>query len=493
VHSVLNDAFRRRVQQERGRVIRSIRAIPPRDLWTQRVLVRIDPYDEEIRQTSPTLELLSSAGARVTVITEEPERIIESDIFCNEAFSLSHEVRASTIALAKKAKVAVAGLQFERQLNQLEAVLTAPESPVIAILGGKLSTTRLLLTAQIARRADRVFIGGELCIPFLLARNVRCAHHGVTGEMVGWADKMLEDARQEKRFIFTPQDFTVLNESDFDRFLHGEKFVFGPPLRNVTEEEINSEDVIGDIGPVTQWNWTDNFGSARTIFWHGPLGITECEAFSAGTTFLANALAFEADSLHRGIVCGQSLTASIRRARISGRITRYISSAASSALYYFAGQPLPAVEVLSERAHGLRKPCRILIPLTGTNRDAGLIKTAAQLIAPNTRVFLLYVRRGFDEERYPDFAAAMTGNQKYARRVESEAIFARANAILAEHGLIAAAQNTAQGKPQDIILRYAKRLGAQVVLEEGPSNILLIADKPGEVMQHAQANNQSAA
>ena len=434
--------------------------------------------------------MLSSVGARVTVITEEPERTIDCDIFCNEAFSLSHEVRTSTIDIAKKARVAVAGFQFERELRQLEAVLAALESPVIAFLGGELSRTDLLLVSSISRRADRAFIGGELCVPFLRAKHVRCASHSVTGEMIDWAGKIMEDARQEKRFIFTPEDFAVLNEGEFKRFVHGQPFVLDPPVRYVKGDELNVDDVICDIGPVTQWIWSDYLGSARTIFWHGPLGITEWQAFAEGTTFLANALAGQADSLHHGLVCGHSLTSFIRRAQISRRIMRYFSSASSAALHYFAGEPLPAVEVLNERSHGRPKPRRILIPLNGTSRDAALIDTGAQLIPPDTHVFLLHVRQGFDEERYPDFVAAMTAEERYQRRVESEAIFARANAMLAEHGFIATAQIAAQGKPHEIISRYANRLRAEMVLEQRSSTVLRATEDSGEGALQLLAGNR---
>ena len=169
---------------------------------------------------------------------------------------------------------------------------------------------------------------------------------GVTGDMVDLAARILEEAREEKRSIITPADFTVLNEDDFKRFSSGEKFAFGPPLRHVKENEIKPGDIICDIGPLTRWSWSDSISLARTVFWHGPLGITEIDVFSRGTRFLAAALAGEAGAFQRGIVCGRSLVASIRRAHISGRIIRHLTPAGSAALFYFAGQPLPAVEVL---------------------------------------------------------------------------------------------------------------------------------------------------
>src|SRR5918994_3062483 len=169
--------------------VASIDTIPPKELEGQSVLVRIDAEDEaKLRDSLPTLALISEAGARVAVAThcglgpDAPtadavgvqlseflgravgklnewkgeaglravshlsageimvienlafdageaagdDRLADalaqlSDIYCNDAFALSHEVRASTVGVAKRTKRAVAGLAFERELGRLEA------------------------------------------------------------------------------------------------------------------------------------------------------------------------------------------------------------------------------------------------------------------------------------------------------------------------------------------------------------------------------------
>jgi nucleotide-binding universal stress UspA family protein len=76
--------------------------------------------------------------------------------------------------------------------------------------------------------------------------------------------------------------------------------------------------------------------------------------------------------------------------------------------------------------------------------------------------FLLHARSGPDEERYPDFKWA-SETERYERGVESERIFARANAILASRGLIPSGQLVAQGDPEEIILRVANRMAAELI------------------------------
>ena len=91
------------------------------------------------------------------------------DIYCNEAFGISHEVRASTVGAAMLARQSVAGLCFDSTLRTLSEILDAPARPFLAIFGGIRSTSKLLLMSEIASRADVVLLGGEMCLPFLAA------------------------------------------------------------------------------------------------------------------------------------------------------------------------------------------------------------------------------------------------------------------------------------------------------------------------------------
>lgn len=106
------------------------------------------------------------------------------DIYCNDAFALSHEVRASTVGAAGAAKLAVAGLAFEREWNILNLTLDHPQRPLFALLGGSLSEEKLLLAEEISRRAEIMFVAGEFCFPFLVARGDIPGSREVTDEMV---------------------------------------------------------------------------------------------------------------------------------------------------------------------------------------------------------------------------------------------------------------------------------------------------------------------
>ena len=123
-----------------------------------------------------------------------------------------------------------------------------------------------------------------------------------------------------------------------------------------------------------------------------------------------------------------------------------------------------------------RKPLRILIPLSGADGDISALHVAAEMAPRDSEFFLLHARSWPDDERYPDFKRASEA-ERFERGIESERIFARANAILASRGLISVGQLVAQGDPEEIILRVANRMAAEL--------IVLTASGPRRVIEHA--------
>jgi len=116
-----------------------------------------------------------------------------------------------------------------------------------------------------------------------------------------------------------------------------------------------------------------------------------------------------------------------------------------------------------------RETLRILIPLSGAESDASALHVAAEMASRDAEFFLLHACPGPDEERYPDFRRASEA-ERFERGVESERVFARANAILASRGLISTGQLAAQGNPAEITLRVANQMAAElIVLAAGAS------------------------
>ena len=506
-------------------LITRIDSIPKEQLRGQAVLVRIDAENEaKLQDALPTLFVLLQSGARIVIATHSPvhnalakltdalgrpirklhewrgeaglravAQMLDGDIvmikdlalepgettddddladalshlcgiYCNEAFALSHELRASTVGVARKARLTAAGLAFHHDLRALERVLQEPRQFVLALLGGALSEETLLLAEGVARDSDRVLIGGQLCLPFLRSRGIAFTGPVVTGELIRIAERMMTDASNDKRFVLTPFDFTVVDRHTFEKLARAEPFPLGPPALNVQENQIKPDHVICDIGTVTQWNWNEYFGAARQVFWHGPLGVCEIDSFCAGTRFLAEKLALRsAGDFNRVVICGVSLLRALHSIEFPKDRVHHFTPAGRTALHFFAGHPLPAVDALGAAHRAKPQPCRILIPLDGSDTDFDALD-AVWTLPRDAQLFLLHVRPGLDEEQYPDVIDALSETDRLARRAESDRIFARADAILATFGFTSAHQMSAQGKPSDVISRYAARMEAEMIV-----------------------------
>jgi phosphoglycerate kinase len=489
--------------------INRLSAMPKDQLSGRTVLVRVTaPDDLRPPDWLPTAAYLARAGANIIVASDGPltdtqsvvsglipeirtidlaiepgERSADEafadrladvcDVYCNDAFAVSHEVRASTIIVPRKVYAAVAGLAFEHELDELEAFTREPREPLLSILGGGLSKQKLLLAEDIARRSDHLLLAGRLCVPFLVAKGI-VRDTSISDEMVNIADRMMTEAAAAKRFISTPEDFRVMDRAKFDRLQNGERFV-RIPSQNVAEEQLQADHVICDIGEVARWHWIEFFGHVRRIFWHGPLGISEIDTFREGSLFLAEKLTGLAwPGIYRIVVCGRNLVSDLRRTDLPIERLRHLTTSGRAALHYLAGRPLPAVEALEAR-EPRRHRRRILIPLTGSEEDAGTLETAAELVPPNADVLLLHVYPGLDEERYPDFVASLTQDEKSQRLIEAKRIFAHAKNVLGDRGIFPSAQYTAQGHLSEVVHRFATRLQVELVVVSSRDREILYA------------------
>ena len=94
------------------------------------------------------------------------------EVYVNDAFSAAHRAHASTEALARLLPSA-AGRLMAAELKALEAALTQPERPVVAVVGGAKVSTKLDLLGNLVRKVDTLVIGGGMANTFLAAQGHR--------------------------------------------------------------------------------------------------------------------------------------------------------------------------------------------------------------------------------------------------------------------------------------------------------------------------------
>ena len=100
-----------------------------------------------------------------------------------------------------------------------------------------------------------------------------------------------------------------------------------------------------DIGPESGKAFAAALADARTVFWNGPMGVFEFDAFSAGTRAVAQALV-DADGLT--VVGGGDSAAAVRRLGFDENAFGHISTGGGASLEYLEGKPLPGIDVLAD-------------------------------------------------------------------------------------------------------------------------------------------------
>ena len=250
------------------------------------------------------------------------------DVYVNDAFGTAHRAEATTHGAAKFAKVACAGPLMASELDALGKALANPARPLVAIVAGSKVSTKLTVLAELAKKVDRLIVGGGIANTFLLAAGKPIGRSLAEPDLVAEARKISALTQ-----VPLPTDVVVATSMD------------GPGTVKPADA-VAPDEMILDIGPQAAREFAAFLDTAGTIVWNGPVGVFEKEAFANGTEVLARAIA---GSKAFSIAGGGDTVAAIHKYGVADRIG-YISTAGGAFLEFLEGKTLPAVAVLEERA-----------------------------------------------------------------------------------------------------------------------------------------------
>ena len=252
------------------------------------------------------------------------------DVFVMDAFGTAHRAQASTYGVAKHARIACAGPLLASELDALERSLKNPERPMLAIVGGAKVSSKLEVLKNLSTEVDQLIVGGGIANTFLAAAGVNVGKSLFEPDLIDTAKALMESTS-----IPMPTDVVVAKEFDANAVAVTKLVI-----------DIEDDDMILDIGPVTAAYFAEIIGNMKTIIWNGPVGVFEFEQFSNGTQAVAKAIA---DSAGFSIAGGGETIAAIDKYAITDKVS-YISTGGGAFLEYVQGAVLPAVEILEQRA-----------------------------------------------------------------------------------------------------------------------------------------------
>ena len=255
------------------------------------------------------------------------------DIFVNDAFGTAHRAHASTVGVTKFLPAA-AGLLMEKELKILNRILTQPDSPFIALLGGAKVSDKIGVIANLLDKCESILIGGGMAYTFLKAKKIPVGNSLIEEERIEETKNIMERAVEKGCSIYLPVDHIIASEVKE-----------GVETKIVGEDEIPPGFRALDIGPETIKLFGETIRKARTIFWNGPMGVFEIRDFAKGTEEIAKILASSGATT---IVGGGDTIAALERVGLKDKMS-YISTGGGASLKFLEGEKLPGVEALSEK------------------------------------------------------------------------------------------------------------------------------------------------
>jgi len=256
------------------------------------------------------------------------------DIFVMDAFGTAHRAQASTHSVAKYAPVACAGPLLASELDALGKALKTPVKPLIAIVGGSKVSTKLTVLKSLSEKVDQLIVGGGIANTFIAAAGFPVGKSLYEADLIEEAQRLIAAAKKAGSDIPIPVDVVCAKEFS-DTAIATIKKV----------QDVEEDDLILDIGPVTAKQYAEIIKSAGTIVWNGPVGVFEIEQFSHGTQSMAKAIA---ESSAFSIAGGGDTLAAIDKYGINDQVS-YTSTGGGAFLEFLEGKELPAVAVLKSR------------------------------------------------------------------------------------------------------------------------------------------------
>jgi phosphoglycerate kinase len=261
-----------------------------------------------------------------------------ADVYVDDAFGSAHRAHASTEGITHHVAESAAGLLLEREVTTLNGILADPARPLVAVLGGSKVTDKIAVIRRFLELADTVLIGGAMCFPFFKVEG-----HSVGASMC--EEEGLEPAREalalagsSRATLRLPVDLGL-----------GESVEASATRRDCDDVDVPDGWMGLDIGPRTAAAYAQEIAGAGTVFWNGPMGVFELDAFGAGTRTVAEAVAAAPGTT---VVGGGDSVAALTKLGLEHSVS-HLSTGGGATLELIEGRTLPGVEAL-ETAAGRR-------------------------------------------------------------------------------------------------------------------------------------------
>jgi phosphoglycerate kinase len=256
-----------------------------------------------------------------------------ADAYVSDGFGVVHRKQASVYDVAQLLPHAAGGLVLA-EVDVLRRLTVDPARPFAVVLGGSKVSDKLGVIENLLTIADRLLIGGGMVFTFLAAQGHEVGSSLLESDQLDTVRGYLGTARQRGVEVVLPVDIVV-----------ADAFTADSPHDVVPAEAMPAGRIGLDIGPESAKLFASKLADARTVFWNGPMGVFEFDAFAAGTRAVAEALT-HVDGLT--VVGGGDSAAAVRRLGFDEKAFGHISTGGGASLEFLEGKTLPGIAVLED-------------------------------------------------------------------------------------------------------------------------------------------------
>ena len=256
-----------------------------------------------------------------------------ADIYVNDAFGTSHRAHASTAGVAAYLP-AVCGYLIQKELQVLGNALNHPARPFVAILGGAKVSDKIGVITALLDKIDVLIVGGGMAYTFTNALGYSIGTSLCEPDKLELEKDIMAKAKEKGVNFLIPVDNVIAN-----------KFAEDAQWQIVESDQIPEGWMGLDIGPKSAEIFAHAIEHAGTVFWNGPLGVSEWKNFAEGTFKVAQALA-HSDAY--SIIGGGDSAAAVEKLGFAKQMS-HISTGGGASLELIEGLELPGIACLMEK------------------------------------------------------------------------------------------------------------------------------------------------
>ncbi|MEO3804842.1 phosphoglycerate kinase [Nonomuraea sp. B1E8] len=258
-----------------------------------------------------------------------------AELYVGDGFGAVHRKHASVYDVPQLLPHAAGGLVVA-EVEVLKKLTQEPERPYAVVLGGAKVSDKLGVIANLLTKVDRLLVGGGMAYTFLKAQGHEVGRSLLQEDQLDQVRGFLDEAAERGVELVLPVD--VLAAVTFAADAEHE-------VVDATAIPADREGL--DIGPRTRELFASKLADAKTVFWNGPMGVFEFDAFAGGTRAVAEALIARTGGEGAfTVVGGGDSAAAVRRLGLPEDGFSHISTGGGASLEYLEGKTLPGLAAL---------------------------------------------------------------------------------------------------------------------------------------------------